>query len=71
LTAKRKILIRRSGNIGEVLFVEDELEDGSLSCSDISLRDFYIVHPGGLVTKDNDRGDVVGVVADWNTKEDA
>jgi len=68
---KRKLLCRWMGHSTQVLWVEEEIEGGILSCSDISLRDYYLVLPDGSVTDDYGDGNWYGVVQDWDYKGDA
>lgn len=68
---KRKLFCWDNGEESFVLFVESELENKVLLCSDISLRFHYHVHADGIVTDDRDEGFVHGRVANWYYEGDA
>jgi hypothetical protein len=63
---KRKIVVTRPGGLREVLFVESVFEDGTLSCSDISMRFYFLVRPDGFVESDHLYRNLFGVVSNWD-----
>ena len=68
---KRKLLCSWMGSSTQVLWVEDKNPEGVLSCSDVTMRDYYLVHTDGMVTDDRGDGNWYGNVIDWNYKGDA